>query len=170
MDDNWLDVVEPWPRQRPCHSWAKPNAERFLKETCHSWKKHPTKKRVARPTHYQKIHALQDDRAETYCNYSCSTCDQDNGCCRCPDPRPQTHVPSMYVIDMRDRTVRPLTYYETISTLGQKNHDTWMEQYIGRSFWKGLIVDYNAWHPGPPDPLHVHYAKPKFRIFDDDDF
>ena len=151
MDDDW---PEPWPqrgRQR---------------QRC----KRPTKRWVARPKRHQKICALQDDRAETYCHYSCSTCDHDNSCCRCPDPRPQTPVPLLYVIDMRDRTVRRLTYYETISALGQKNHDTWMEQYVGRSFWKGLIVDYNAWRPGPLDPLHVRYTRPKFSLlFDDDD-
>jgi hypothetical protein len=73
----------------------------------------------------------------------------------------------MYVIDVRDRTVRWLNYYETIRALGQKNHDIEMESYIGCSFWKGLIVDYNAWRPGP---LDVRYAKPKFSLlFDDDD-
>lgn len=149
-DDDW---PEPWPRRRQRRR-LRPRAAA-----------HPVKRRVARP---QRQRSLQDDRAETYCHYSCSTCDQDNSCCRCPDPRPQTPVPILYVIDMRDGPVRRLTHNETISLLSHINHEMWMEQYIGRSFWKGLIVDYNAWR-NDYDPLHVRYARPKFSLFFDDE-
>lgn len=151
--DNWLDIPEPWP-EAPRRGHRRANKRSRIQ---------PLYQRI------QKVRGLQDDRAATYNHYSCSTCNNDNSCCKCPDPRPEIPVPDMYVIDTREHTIRRLTYHETVRTLGQINHDAWMETYIGSSAWKGLVVDFTAWRPGPPDPLHVNYQRPR-RFVDDDEF
>ncbi len=152
--DNWLNVEEPHVRQR---------GRRLHRSLPPKGRTHPTKL----SNRFPKRRDLQDDRAAMYDPYGCYTCNTCTCCCRCPDPRPQVPVPSMYVIDVKDRTVRRLTYGEAVHALGQKNHDIKMDSYIFRSPWKGLKEDMAAWRPGPPDPLHVCYAKPRF--YSDDD-
>ncbi len=152
--EDWLDV-EVNCRRQPAITRSRP-------------KKKDRDPRISR--RIQPQHTLQDDRAETYDPYSCYTCNTCTCCCRCPDPRPITRVPAMYVIDAGDRTVRRLTYNETIGILHGINHDMYMESYIGRSPWKGLQVDRTAWYPGPLDPLHTNYEKPKFTLDRDDDY
>lgn len=150
--DNWLDVPEPWPDAPRRRRWREKKRSRIQ----------------SRYQRIQKVRALQDDRAATYSPYNCSRCERDNSCCKCPDPRPEIPVPTMYIIDVQDRNVRQLTYYETLHILKMNNHDIWMEPYIGRSFWRGLFEDPTIWYCGPPDPLYVNYMKPSW-INDDDD-
>jgi hypothetical protein len=159
--------MEDWTPRRSRHrTWPWPLAKSQPTRSRSVAKKKdrdpPTSRRI------QPIRSLKDDRAATYNHYNCGTCDRDNSCCRCPDPRPQVQVPEMYVIDMQDHTVRRLTHTESIGILYQRNHDMNMETFIGRSYWRGLYEDPNAWHSGPPDPFFINYANPKF-IFNDDD-
>ncbi len=142
--EDWLDTEVKCRSRHRTWPWSLPATQ-------------PTRSRSRPKKKSRRIqlpHALQDDRAETYDPYSCYTCNTCTCCCRCLDPRPLTRVPNMYVIDAGDRTVRRLTYNETIGILHGINHDMYMER-------KGLLqIDRTAWRPGPPDPHHINYEKP----------
>lgn len=148
---DWIfDVAEPWPTQRRSKRSNRPSKRRS---------RHLN-------VRLQKSRSLEDDRAATFCFYSCSICDNDNSCCDCPDPRPEIPVPAMYVIDTKDGSVRRLTYYEAVHALTRKNHDIEMEYYITHNP-RHYYEDVTTWRCNP-DPLNVRYRRPKFSLTDDD--